>query len=172
MPERSPRNRRHLRCHESTRRASGLSPGEQRPPRLGARPRREDPGAPRRRPRSLAPASDAEHLQVDRLLLQHPGGLLSLLLVVVETRPGRDELADDHVLLQAAQAVHLAADGGLGQDPGRLLEGRGGQPRGGVERRLDQASRTVWAVAGSPPSASTCLLASSYSHWDTIAPGS
>src|SRR6266849_9001903 len=48
----------------------------------------------------------------------HPG-------VVAEPGPGRDEPAHDHVLLEPAQVVDLAADGGLGQDPGGLLEGRG-----------------------------------------------
>ena len=37
---------------------------------------------------------------------------------------GRDQAADDDVLLQAFQRVDLAGDGRLGQDAGGLLEGR------------------------------------------------
>ena len=37
---------------------------------------------------------------------------------------------------------------------------------------LIRPSRTVCAVAGSPPSASAAALASSYSHCETISPGS
>src|SRR5579864_3830061 len=50
---------------------------------------------------------DRKGLQVDRLLLEDPRRLLPLLLVVVQPRPGGDQLADDHVLLQPAQAVDL-----------------------------------------------------------------
>src|SRR5215831_10155520 len=35
---------------------------------------------------------------------------------------GRDQLADDDVLLQAQQRVRLGVDGGVGEHPGRLLE--------------------------------------------------
>ena len=41
--------------------------------------------------------------------------------------PGRDELADDDVLLEPDQVVLGAVDGGLGEHPGRLLEGRRGE---------------------------------------------
>ena len=74
-------------------------------------------------------------------------------------RPGRDELADDDVLLEADQVVLGAVDGGLGQHPGRLLEGRRGEEADDVlSDALVTPSRTVWAVAGSPPSARTRLL--------------
>ena len=44
----------------------------------------------------------------------------------------RDELADDHVLLQALEVVHLALDGGLGEHLGEPpVRGRGGR-RGGA----------------------------------------
>src|SRR5215831_19481015 len=43
--------------------------------------------------------------------------------VVTEAGARRDEPAHDDVLLQAAQVVGLAADGRLGQHPGRFLEG-------------------------------------------------
>src|SRR5450759_3115775 len=82
-----------------------------------------------------------QRFQVDRLLFEDTRRLLALLLVVVQPGPGRDELADDHVFLQAPQPVDLARDGGLGQDAGGLLEGRCRKPRGGVERGLDQAEQ-------------------------------
>ena len=50
--------------------------------------------------------------------------------------PGRDELADDDVLLEAHEAVGPALDRGLGEHPGGLLERRRRQPRVGGERRL------------------------------------
>src|SRR5690242_17152993 len=84
---------------------------------------------------------DRKGLQVDRLLLEDPRRLLPLLLVVVKPRPGGDQLADDHVLLQAAQTVDLARDRCLGEHPGGLLEGRRREPRGRVQGRLDQAEQ-------------------------------
>src|SRR5258706_11329890 len=71
---------------------------------------------------------DRQRLQVDRLRFEDPRRLLARLLVVVQPGPGRDELADDHVLLEASQAVHLAADRGFGEHTGGLLEGRRRQP--------------------------------------------
>src|SRR5438105_8452298 len=62
--------------------------------------------------------------------------LLAELGVVVEAGARGDELADDHVLLEAAQTVDLAGDGRLGEHPGGLLEGGRREPRRGVERRL------------------------------------
>src|SRR3984893_4846544 len=58
-----------------------------------------------------------------RELREHLERLLAELLVVVEPGPGGDQLADDYVLLQAAQPVDLAGDRCLGQHPGRFLEG-------------------------------------------------
>src|SRR5438105_3311705 len=84
---------------------------------------------------------DAQRLEVDRLLLEDPSRLLTLLLVVVEPGPGRDQLADDHVLLQAPEPVDLARDRGLGQHTGCLLEGSGREPRRRVQSRLDQAQQ-------------------------------
>src|SRR5487761_433873 len=86
-------------------------------------------------------ASDGQGFQVYRLLFEHPGGLLTLLLVVVEPGAGRDELADDHVLLQPAQPIDLAGDRGLGEDTRGLLERGRREPRGGVQRGLDQAEQ-------------------------------
>src|SRR3954471_1937371 len=42
------------------------------------------------------------------------------------TRTGRDQRADDHVLLQAVKRIDLAVDRRLGEDAGGLLE-RGGR---------------------------------------------
>src|SRR5688500_6653313 len=55
----------------------------------------------------------------------------------------RDELADDHVLLEPDQVVLGAVDGGLGQHPGGLLEGRGGEERARVERGLRDRKSVV-----------------------------
>src|SRR5262245_14204508 len=43
--------------------------------------------------------------------------------VARQAGPGRDQLADDHVLLQPEQRVRLGVDGRVGQYPGGLLEG-------------------------------------------------
>src|SRR4051794_16484424 len=49
--------------------------------------------------------------------------------VAADARTRRDQLSDDHVLLEAEQAVALALDRRVGEDLGRLLEGGGRQPR-------------------------------------------
>src|SRR5947199_143082 len=56
--------------------------------------------------------------------------------VALEAGRGRDQLADDHVLLQAEQAVDLAFDRGVGQHLRRLLEGSRGEEGLGRQRRL------------------------------------
>src|SRR5437016_2034318 len=56
--------------------------------------------------------------------------LLAELLVLVLAGAGRDQLADDDVFLEAAQAVDLAGDRRLGQYPRGLLEARRRQPAG------------------------------------------
>src|SRR5690606_8643529 len=53
--------------------------------------------------------------------LGQAGGVLAALGVVGQARAGRDEAADDHVLLEPAQSVARAADGRLGEHPGGLL---------------------------------------------------
>src|SRR5258708_472908 len=108
----------------------------------------------KRKPGGFGPVCiglDGQRHQVDRLLFEDPGRLLPLLLVVVEPRPGGDELADDDVLLQAAQPVDLARDRGLGQDARRLLEGSCREPRGGVQRGLDQAEQHGLRRCGPTP---------------------
>src|SRR3970040_354972 len=75
-------------------------------------------------------------------LLDIQRGLLAALAehlgpsVVPEPRARRDQPADDDVLLEAAQVVLLAADGGLRQHPGGLLERRRRDEAVGRERSL------------------------------------
>src|SRR5262245_8468912 len=58
------------------------------------------------------------------------------LAVPLEAGGGRDQLADDHVLLQAAELVDLALEGRVGQHLGRLLEGGRREERLGGQGRL------------------------------------
>ena len=53
--------------------------------------------------------------------------LLGEVTVGGQTRAGGNELTDDDVLFQADEVGDLALDGGLGEDLGGLLEGRGRQ---------------------------------------------
>src|SRR3954451_20361181 len=59
--------------------------------------------------------------------------------VAADARTRRDQLADDHVLLEAEQAVALALDRGVGENLRRLLEGGRRQPRLGREGGLGDA---------------------------------
>ncbi len=68
--------------------------------------------------------------------------------VVLHARAGRDQLADDDVLLEPEELVALALDGGLGQHPGRLLEGGGREPALGGQRRLGDAHELGTALGG------------------------
>ena len=52
-----------------------------------------------------------------------------------------DQLADDDVLLEADEAVLGAVDGGLGEDAGRLLEGRRREEAARVQRGLGHAQQ-------------------------------
>src|SRR5262249_472192 len=64
-------------------------------------------------------------LAVLRLLEGRAGGQIDLhlgLLVHVEAGARRDQVAQDYVLLQAHEVVHLAGQGGFSQHLGRLLE--------------------------------------------------
>src|SRR5690606_9094709 len=70
--------------------------------------------------------------------------------------PGRDQLADDDVLLEPDQVVLGAVDRGLGEYPGRLLERRRGEEARRVERRLghpeqDRLGRGRLAALGEDP---------------------
>ena len=56
--------------------------------------------------------------------------------VALEPGRGRDQLADDDVLLEPVEPVDLALERRIGQHLRRLLEGGGRQERVGVQRRL------------------------------------
>src|SRR6266545_1326464 len=82
-------------------------------------------------------------------LLHRVNGRLHLdveVLVVREPGAGGDEPAHDDVLLEAAEVVDLAADGGLGEHLRRLLEGRRRDERLGRERRLGDAEQQRLAL--------------------------
>src|SRR5690606_35049099 len=69
--------------------------------------------------------------------LAHAAGFsLAPLIVVGEPCPGGNQAPDDHVLLQAPQGIDLAVDGGFGQHPRGLLEGRRGDERVRGQRGL------------------------------------
>src|SRR5215213_8402419 len=59
--------------------------------------------------------------------------------VALQARGRRDQLADDHVLLQAREAVDLALERGVREDLGGLLEGGRRQERVRRQRRLRDA---------------------------------
>src|SRR6266545_6351164 len=60
----------------------------------------------------------------------------------------RDELADDHVLLEPDERVTARRDRGVGEHPGRLLERCRRQPRLGGQRRLGDAHDLRAALGG------------------------
>ena len=72
-------------------------------------------------------------------------------MFAVETHAGtgRDELADDHVLLEALEPVGAAFDRRFGEHPGGLLERSRRQPRVGCERRLRDSHELRTALGGS-----------------------
>src|SRR5205814_8103986 len=72
-----------------------------------------------------------EELARDRL-----GGADVDLAIALEAGRRRDQLADDHVLLQAEQTVDLALDRSVREHLRRLLEGGSGEERLGRERCL------------------------------------
>src|SRR5690606_16971306 len=68
-----------------------------------------------------------------------PFGRDALQAVHDRTGPGRDQAADDDVLLQTDQIVGLAVHGRLREDAGRLLEGGRGDEGAGVQAGLGDA---------------------------------
>ena len=68
--------------------------------------------------------------------------------VALEPRGGRDQLADDHVLLEAVEGVLLALERGVREHLGRLLEGGGRQERVRVQRRLRDAEDDLLELRG------------------------
>ena len=63
------------------------------------------------------------------------------LAVVLHAGAGRNQAAHDDVLLEAAQVVHLAVDGGFGEHARGLLERRRRDERIGRKRRLGDAEQ-------------------------------
>src|SRR5690606_8809367 len=57
------------------------------------------------------------------------------------TGAGRNKAADDDVLLETVERVHLAVDRGLGEHARRLLEGGGGEERARLQARLGDAEQ-------------------------------
>src|SRR5438132_156113 len=79
-----------------------------------------------------------------RLLERQCGLLLRFQLqpaIIRHAGPGRNQVADDDVLLEAPQVVHLALDRGLGQHARRLLEGGRRDEAVGRERGLGDAEQ-------------------------------
>ncbi len=74
---------------------------------------------------------------------QRLGGLDLDPPVALQAGGRRDQLADDHVLLEPVEAVDLALQRGVGEHLGGLLEGGRRQERVGVQRRLGDAEDDV-----------------------------
>src|SRR5690242_6948180 len=72
----------------------------------------------------LVVARDRVQRYFHRRLLDHVLARDLYLTVVLHAGAGGYEPAHDHVLLQAAEIVHLAVDGGFGEHARRLLETR------------------------------------------------
>src|SRR5699024_602427 len=63
---------------------------------------------------------------------RHPcflGRLYLNVAVLVDTGPCRDQLTDDHVLLESDQRVAATIDSRVGASPRHVLDCRSGQPR-------------------------------------------
>ena len=103
------------------------------------------PGAATGQPLARVDVRILAGVEVHRRVVRGVGDDLA---VPVDTGTGRDQLADDDVLLETTQAVVLALDRGLGQHTRRLLERGGRQPRVGGERRLGDAHEHRSAVSG------------------------
>ena len=76
------------------------------------------------------------------------GGLDLDAAVAAQAGAGRDELADDDVLLEAGEVVDLALDGGVGEHLGGLLEGGRRQEALGGQRRLGDAEDDLLGLGG------------------------
>src|ERR1017187_10317834 len=68
------------------------------------------------------------------------------LTVILQAGAGRNQAAHDHVLLQAAEVINLAVDGGFGEHARGLLEGGRGNERIGGERCLRDAQQHGFAL--------------------------
>ena len=98
----------------------------------------------------------------------------------LEAGAGRDQVAEDDVLLQADEVVDLAGQGRLGQHLGRLLEAGGRDEAVRLHGGLGDAQQLRQHVAGVgavvrrllAPSASRRARSSSYASLLTILPSS
>ena len=75
-------------------------------------------------------------------------GRYGLDLGVHRAGAGRDQAADDDVLLEAFERIDLAVDRRLGEDAGGLLEGRRRDEGAGLQRRLGDAEQNRHAGGG------------------------
>ncbi len=94
-------------------------------------------------PRSLREVLFAEQAELVDRARQRLGGLDLDPAVALEPGRGRDQLADDDVLLQPVEAVDLALERGVGEHLRRLLEGGRREERVGVQRCLGDAEDDV-----------------------------
>ena len=76
------------------------------------------------------------------------GGFHHDVAVLGEAGTGGDEVAEDDVLLEAFEHIHLAESGGLGKDTGGVLEGGGGDEGLGLEGGLGDTQEDGLAVGG------------------------
>ena len=87
--------------------------------------------------------------------------LFTVSLALHNTRTRWDQFTYDHIFFQTHQMICLSLDRCLRQYTRGFLEGRRRQEAMVLSEALVTPSRTVWAVAGSPPSAKTRALVSS-----------
>ena len=127
-PRGSPRPRRRRRLRRVV--ASG-SPPRSMPSEARSMPVRRRSRSPRARRGAASRSYISFGTFVGRADLDRP--------VALEPGRGRDQLPDDHVLLQAEQPVDLALDRRVREHLRRLLERGGGEERLGGERRLGDA---------------------------------
>ena len=135
-PRRSPgpcRRRRSPRARRGPRRTRGRSRRSPSPP---ASPSSAAISSWSSRPDVV----DRARQRLGRLDLDPP--------VALEPRRGRDQLADDHVLLEAVEAVDLALERRVGQHLRGLLEGGRRQERVRVQRGLGDAEDDVLELRG------------------------
>src|SRR5579883_1581626 len=87
-------------------------------------------------PRLLVVTRDGVERRLCHRLLHHVLARDLYLAVILHAGAGRNQAAHDHVLLQAAQVVHLAVDRSFGEYARRLLEGGRRDERIRRQRRL------------------------------------
>ena len=119
----------------------------------GSRPLTPPPAEPAPRgfawrpPSRAASFSRSSRMSASRLVATSRSWL------IMRAGAGRDQPADDDVLLEAVERVDLAVDGGLGEHARGLLERRRRDERAGLQRRLGDAEqhRMRRSPASCPP---------------------